>query len=175
MTNLKDAVERVAEALRDPENFVGPPIESLQQSFEAAKVAVRIAILSALSGETEPVAWRVKDFADGWILCHTEAEAKREAEGCGNTIQPLYAHPPATWQGMETLPDFDGECFATWQPDYPELWSMHVYREVKDLASGMKPGVRKVFEDQLAEAKGWFPLPSPPTVEAEAPTPPEAG
>ena len=38
----------------------------------------------------EPVAWRVKDFADGWILCHTEAQARREAEGCGNLVQALY-------------------------------------------------------------------------------------
>lgn len=37
-----------------------------------------------------PVAWRVKDFADGWILFHTEAEARREAEGAGNLVQPLY-------------------------------------------------------------------------------------
>jgi len=40
--------------------------------------------------ESEAVAWRVKDFADGWILCHTEAEAGREAAGCGNLIQPLF-------------------------------------------------------------------------------------
>lgn len=39
----------------------------------------------------EPVAWRVKDFADGWILCHSEAEARGEAEGAGNLVQPLYA------------------------------------------------------------------------------------
>lgn len=34
------------------------------------------------------VAYRVKDYADGWILVHTEKEAKREASG-GNTIQEL--------------------------------------------------------------------------------------
>ncbi len=39
--------------------------------------------------ERKPVAWRVKDFADGWILCHSEAEAKREAESAGNLIQAL--------------------------------------------------------------------------------------
>ncbi|HEY3694107.1 hypothetical protein [Phenylobacterium sp.] len=39
-----------------------------------------------------PVAWRVKDFADGWILCHSEAQARREAEGAGNLVQPLYIH-----------------------------------------------------------------------------------
>ena len=39
------------------------------------------------------MAWRVKDFADGWILFHTEAGARREAEGAGNLVQPLYASP----------------------------------------------------------------------------------
>ena len=41
----------------------------------------------------EPVAWRIKDFADGWILCHSKADAEREAAGAGNLIQPLYAGP----------------------------------------------------------------------------------
>lgn len=36
------------------------------------------------------VAYRVKDFADGWILCHTLKQAEKEAEGCGNAIQALY-------------------------------------------------------------------------------------
>ncbi len=38
----------------------------------------------------KPVAWRVKDFADGWILCHTLKQAKREADGAGNLIEPLF-------------------------------------------------------------------------------------
>jgi hypothetical protein len=43
----------------------------------------------------EPVAWRVKDYADGWMLAHTLDQAKGQA-GNGNLIQPLYAsHPPA--------------------------------------------------------------------------------
>jgi hypothetical protein len=37
-----------------------------------------------------PAAYRVKDFADGWILCHTLEVAEHEADGqC--LIQPLYA------------------------------------------------------------------------------------
>lgn len=46
--------------------------------------------LAAALNESEPVAWRVKDFADGWILCHSFEEATREAAGAGNMIQPLY-------------------------------------------------------------------------------------
>ncbi len=45
----------------------------------------------------DPVAWRVKDFADGWILCRTEDEARRlAAEGAGNLVQPLYTSAPSS-------------------------------------------------------------------------------
>ena len=50
----------------------------------------RTSFMIPLEDGPKPVAWRVKDFADGWILCHSEAQAKREAEGAGNLIQPLY-------------------------------------------------------------------------------------
>src|SRR6478736_7413902 len=33
-----------------------------------------IAPAPAPDQQAEPVAWRAKDFADGWILCHTEAQ-----------------------------------------------------------------------------------------------------
>lgn len=37
------------------------------------------------------VAWRVKDFADGWILVHTEEHARRAAHDMGGAlIEPLY-------------------------------------------------------------------------------------
>lgn len=44
------------------------------------------------SQETErrAVAFRVKDFADGWILCHTFEQALKEADGDGRRVQPLY-------------------------------------------------------------------------------------
>ena len=44
-----------------------------------------------MSGETQPVAWRVKDYADGWVRYGTEAEAKREAKRTGALIEPLYS------------------------------------------------------------------------------------
>jgi hypothetical protein len=37
----------------------------------------------------------VRDFADGWILCATEKQARREARDCGNLVQPLFALPVA--------------------------------------------------------------------------------
>lgn len=56
--------------------------------------------------EGEPVAWRVKDFADGWILFHDELGARLEAEGAGNLVQPLYTRPPV-WPEAGFL-----ECFG---------------------------------------------------------------
>ncbi len=48
-----------------------------------------------LAGSPDPhvglaVAWRVKDFADGWILFHSKADADLEAEGAGNLVEPLF-------------------------------------------------------------------------------------
>lgn len=36
----------------------------------------------------EPVAWRARDYADGWILCHTEEEARQQT---GGLVEPLYS------------------------------------------------------------------------------------
>lgn len=40
--------------------------------------------------EDRIVGYRVKDFADDWILFNTLQEAKDEADSCGNRIEPLY-------------------------------------------------------------------------------------
>lgn len=45
----------------------------------------------------------VKDFADGWVLFHSEIDARREAEDAGNLVQPLYATPPAFQARVEAL------------------------------------------------------------------------
>lgn len=37
-----------------------------------------------------PVAWRVKDFADGWIIYRDEAAAYKEHERTGALMQGLY-------------------------------------------------------------------------------------
>lgn len=46
-----------------------------------------------MSGETQPVAWRVKDYADGWTVHRYEHEAHRAARN-GNLIEPLYTRAP---------------------------------------------------------------------------------
>jgi hypothetical protein len=41
--------------------------------------------------QPEPVAWRCKDYADGWILFQFEQNARRYQEETGCLMQPLYA------------------------------------------------------------------------------------
>jgi hypothetical protein len=49
----------------------------------------------------EPVAWRVKDFADGWILYDNQSEAEHDARHMAdNLVQPLYAAPPSEPQAV---------------------------------------------------------------------------
>ena len=56
--------------------------------------AVYLAI-AALEREAkaEPVAWRVRDYGDGWI--YTLKDPQRYHEETGAVVQPLYASPPA--------------------------------------------------------------------------------
>jgi hypothetical protein len=44
----------------------------------------------------EPVAWRVKDFADGWILFSNENGASRYASETGALMQALAAQEDST-------------------------------------------------------------------------------
>ena len=69
------------------------PCPLCHQPSDGQCVGTNCPVGAALPGE--PVAWRVKDFADGWILCATEKQARREARDCGNLVQPLYALPVA--------------------------------------------------------------------------------
>ena len=71
-------------------------VEAAAKAFSGAPFPSRNTITRARSalvaarGVEAPIAWRVKDFADGWILCHTHEQAKREAESGGNLIEALY-------------------------------------------------------------------------------------
>lgn len=55
--------------------------------------------------EAEPVAWRCKDFADGWILDHSERSAREYQRETGCLIQPLYTTPPTVSVAIENLSD----------------------------------------------------------------------
>lgn len=43
-----------------------------------------------MSGETQPVAWRVKDSSGGWMIC-SETAAKLLIERNSALIEPLYS------------------------------------------------------------------------------------
>lgn len=45
--------------------------------------------------KAEPVAWRCKDYADGWILYDSELRARDYKVKTGCLMQPLYSTPPA--------------------------------------------------------------------------------
>ena len=62
--------------------------------------AFRLAI-TALEREAkaEPVAWRVRDYGDGWI--YTLKDPQRYHKETGAVVQPLYASPPQDMRDAE--------------------------------------------------------------------------
>jgi hypothetical protein len=63
--------------------------DTIDKVRDAMRTVEAIQSRGAAQAPSEPVAYRVKDYADGWILCHTLEVAEHEADGqC--LIQPLY-------------------------------------------------------------------------------------
>ncbi len=86
----------------------GPPGNGYRRStFTDIATSIRAlspapASVAREGGEDAPVAWRVKDFADGWTLHHTEAAAQHESAMTADSfIQPLYARPAKRNSGDE--------------------------------------------------------------------------
>lgn len=76
------------------------PYEAKARGSLRIDVAEIKLILQALRDGASPVAWRVKDFADGWILFHTERAARHESAAMGGAlIQPLYASSTPSQEG----------------------------------------------------------------------------
>lgn len=75
--------------------------------------------------EAEPAAWRVKDYADGWIVFVHEQSAKACSEHRnGALIQPLYARLPALVGGGKALNSLHS-LSAPFRPDNePEGWAL---------------------------------------------------
>ena len=138
---------------------------------------------AALSIEqTEPVAWYVKDYADGWIHFDNEVDAIRERDATGAMMHvafPAYAHPPVSalvnaqadadvverWQPIDTAPR-DGRVVLAYFPleglgaDWCRV--MPVY-----FSKTMQPHPW-IFAGRAASSYGegpthWQPLPAPPT------------
>jgi hypothetical protein len=74
------------------------------------EAAVEIERLRAVAATpSEPVAWRCRDYADGWIYTSDKksAESYRETTGC--LMQPLYVEP----QPVDVSPDAKALGYAT--------------------------------------------------------------
>jgi hypothetical protein len=63
-------------------------------SAELVRHAARRVVAIRGDAPSAPVAWRVKDFADGWTYFRDEISARREAEATGALIQPLVPLEP---------------------------------------------------------------------------------
>lgn len=61
--------------------------KALCAALECTLESTRLPVQSV---EAEPVAWRVKDFADGWVYFEDEERARREAEATGGALQALF-------------------------------------------------------------------------------------
>lgn len=62
------------------------PTATPDQVREAAATIVQ---LQRDGPPIKPVAWRVKDYGDGWTYFRHETSARREAEATGSVMQPL--------------------------------------------------------------------------------------
>ena len=71
----------------------------------------------------EPVAWRVKDFGDGWTYYRQREAAEREAESTGAVIQGLYAAPPAPAPVVDdAMVERAMSAFLQANPDFRDDW-----------------------------------------------------
>lgn len=94
--------------------------EKMRRRWQAALAAAPDGRL-----QTRPVAWRLKDFADGWIIFQDEGEAVAEAEQMGGLgiMQGLYVRdgsPVPDGRGEEAAPHLLTE-LRQQERDYPSL------------------------------------------------------
>lgn len=58
--------------------------------FDMPVATYATALPLSSAADAKPVAWRVNDWADGWILFHDLPSAERECADDSRTPQPLY-------------------------------------------------------------------------------------
>lgn len=58
---------------------------------QRAEIERLLSLVRGQGKEPQIVAWGVKDFADGWIIFHTEKAARKyaDAQGCGQIVRAL--------------------------------------------------------------------------------------
>lgn len=65
----------------------------LDKKTDAARTGWSAALRYAHEQFSSPVAYRCKDFADGWILLESLREANQQQQKTGCLMQPLYISP----------------------------------------------------------------------------------
>lgn len=110
----------------------------------------------------EAVAWRVKDYAGGWILFPTKPQARREARGTDRAVQPLYATPPAPEEGVKS--SYDYECLLLGRDNFivrKGLWGEFVDQADAALKSPapdleeVRAALKQPINNLIAEMSSW--------------------
>jgi hypothetical protein len=78
------------EAARMLDRYDAPTTDNSDGSLLSIANRIEAKIYADAVKLSAPVAWRVKDFADGWIYCTSEDQAQRCGAHTGNLIEPLY-------------------------------------------------------------------------------------
>lgn len=110
---------------------------------------------------TKPVAWRVKDFADGWILFQDRRAAVAEAQKTGALLQSLYIAAPAGWQPIETAPS-DTLVWTLWDGLNNKTGKPVRYYHAAIMCGETGEWSEPEYGDFIDEPTHWMPLPKPP-------------
>lgn len=125
---------------------------------ERVRGAIRAAALSGpVEGAGEPVAWRVKDYTDGWVLCRTESYARRLSQDLGGLMEPLY---PAL-RALVGLPSEEELISmveeAMWSPaSGPVNWTAEKIAAMKAQATRLARTILARLGGR--ESEGWRPI-----------------
>ncbi len=103
---LEAAWMKANEALRGHAPELGPISRTaMMQVVVQAAIPAYLAALASPPKAGDPVAWRVKDFVDGWIYYTDEAHARRVARHMsGALVEPLYATSEPRGDGVRVKP-----------------------------------------------------------------------
>lgn len=90
MNPTRDALAKLCRHFPTDTDMLAAGWDAADVDAACAAYDEALAVLDA-AAPALPVAWRVKDFADGWVLFHSGDAARAYADNAGNLIQPLYA------------------------------------------------------------------------------------
>lgn len=118
-------VDDLAQIIRvvDGNNTLGAGelAEAILEAMPAPRIVGTPAPSAATPTAQEAVAWRCKDYADGWILYGNKAQAELYQACTGCLMEALYVHPPQLSEtvaeavaALEALPRSTYDCGTQW-------------------------------------------------------------